>query len=54
MAADESVQTLGKKFEPLKIPNEVENRRRYREMLFTTENYEKYISGIILFDETVY
>lgn len=52
LAADESNPTLGKKFDPLGIPNEPENRRQYRQMLFTTPGIEKHISGVILFDET--
>lgn len=52
LAADESHPTLGKKFDPLGIPNETENRRQYRQMLFTTPDLEKHISGVILFDET--
>ena len=53
LAADESVGTLGKKFTPLNIENTEENRRRYRELLLTTEDLEKHISGVILFEETV-
>lgn len=52
LAADESVPTLGKKFSPLNVENIEVNRQRYRELLFTTPDLEKYISGVILFDET--
>lgn len=52
MAADESTGTIGKKFAPLNIENNEENRRAYRELLFTTPGIEKYVSGVILFDET--
>ena len=52
LAADESNPTLGKKFDPLGVPNETENRRQYRQMLFTAPGIENHISGVILFDET--
>lgn len=52
LAADESVPTLGKKFAPLNVENIEVNRQRYRELLFTTPNLDKFISGVILFDET--
>ena len=52
LAADESVGTLGKKFDPLGIENIEENRRAYRELLFLTPGIENYISGVIFFDET--
>lgn len=53
LAADESEGTIGKKFTPLGVENTEENRRAYREVLFTTPDIEKYISGVILFSETV-
>ncbi len=52
LAADESTATIGKKFTPLNIDNVEENRRAYRELLFTAPGLEKHISGVILFDET--
>jgi len=52
LAADESTGTLGKRFESIGLENTSENARRYRELLFTTPDFEKYISGVILFDET--
>jgi fructose-bisphosphate aldolase class I len=52
LAADESTGTLGKRFESIGLENNAENARRYRELLFTTPDIEKYISGVILFDET--
>lgn len=45
--------TLGKKFVPLNVKNTEENRRAYREVLFTTPGLNKYVSGVILFEETV-
>lgn len=53
LAADESHATLGGRFEPLGIAPSEENRRRYRQLLFTTPQVEEYISGVILFDETL-
>ena len=53
LAADESTGTIGKRFDSIKLENNEENRRSYRELLFTTPDFEKYISGVILFEETV-
>ena len=53
LAADESTSTIKKRLESIKIENNEENRRAYRNLLFTTPGYEKYISGVILYDETV-
>lgn len=53
LAADESFPTIGKRFKELNIPSTEENRRAYREMLFTTPGLGESISGVILFDETV-
>lgn len=52
LAADESEGTVGKKFATINLENNEENRRLYREMLFTAEGIENYISGVILFEET--
>lgn len=54
LAADESTGTIGSRFDEIKIANSRENRRAYREMLFTTSGLEQYISGVILFEETLY
>ncbi len=54
LAADESNGNIKKKFDKLGIEDSAENHRRYREMLFTTPGMEKYISGVILFDETIH
>jgi len=54
LAADESVNTIGKRFENIGIINSYENRQNYRQMLVSTNNLEKYISGIILYEETFY
>ena len=54
LAADESTGTIQKRFEGIKVENTEENRRAYRDLLFTTPELENYISGVILFDETLY
>src|SRR5262245_24174186 len=54
LAADETPGTLTNRFEALKIPSTPETRRQYREMLFTTPGIAKYISGVILQDETIH
>jgi fructose-bisphosphate aldolase class I len=53
LAADESGPTIKKRFDSIKVESTEENRRRYRELLFTTEGIERYISGVILYDETL-
>ena len=53
LAADESFPTIGKRFAALAIPSTEDNRRAYREMLFTTPGLSEYIGGVILFDETI-
>jgi len=53
LAADESTGTIGKRFDKIKVENTVENRRAYRELLITTPEWEKYISGIIMYEETL-
>jgi fructose-bisphosphate aldolase class I len=53
LAADESFGTIGKRFEAVGIEPTEETRRQYREMLFTTEGISEYLSGVILFDETI-
>lgn len=53
LAADESFPTIKKRFERINVPSTEENRRSYREMLFTTPGVEAFISGVILFDETI-
>ncbi len=53
LAADESFPTIEKRFLTISLGSTEVNRRAYRELLFTTEGIEKYISGVILFDETI-
>jgi fructose-bisphosphate aldolase class I len=54
LAADESFGTIAKRFKKIGVESTEENRRRYRELLFTTAGMEAYISGVILFDETIH
>jgi fructose-bisphosphate aldolase class I len=54
LAADESTGTIGTRFKDINVENIEENRRAYRELLFTAPGLEKFISGIILFEETLY
>jgi len=55
LAADESTGTIGKRFAGINVENTEENRRRYRELLFTTDKVlAENISGVILFHETLY
>lgn len=53
LAADESSPTIKKRFDTIDTESTEENRRRYREMLFTTPGLADYIGGVILFDETI-
>jgi fructose-bisphosphate aldolase, class I len=53
LAADESNPTIKKRFDTIGLESTEENRRAYRDMLFTTPRLEENISGVILFDETL-
>eukprot|EP00002_Diphylleia_rotans_P008871 TRINITY_DN1883_c0_g4_i1.p1 TRINITY_DN1883_c0_g4~~TRINITY_DN1883_c0_g4_i1.p1 ORF type:complete len:361 (-),score=56.35 TRINITY_DN1883_c0_g4_i1:111-1193(-) len=54
LAADESTGTIGKRFDGIKVENTLENRRAYRELLFTTPGaWENHISGVIMYEETL-
>ena len=53
LAADESSGTIAKRFASIEAGSTEENRRSYRELLFTTPGMEEYISGVILYDETI-
>jgi fructose-bisphosphate aldolase class I len=54
LAADESTATIAKRFAPLGVDSTPDTRRDYRELLFrSTEAMSKYISGVILYDETI-
>jgi len=52
LAADESTNTIGSRFKSIDLENSEANRQAYRQLLFTTEGIENYISGVILYDET--
>jgi fructose-bisphosphate aldolase, class I len=55
LAADESTGTIKKRFDAIKVESTEDNRRDYREMLFrATDAMSKYISGVILYDETIW
>ncbi|MBI5431986.1 MAG: fructose-bisphosphate aldolase class I [Planctomycetes bacterium] len=54
LAADESTGTIDKRFKGAGIANTEENRRDYREMLFTTPGMANHTSGVILFEETLF
>src|SRR3979411_1214586 len=55
LAADESSGTIKKRFDAIKVESTEDNRRDYREMLFRAKDaMSKYISGVILYDETIW
>ena len=54
LAADESTGTIGKRFAPIGVENNEENRRKYRQIIFSTPNLGDHISGAILFEETLF
>jgi fructose-bisphosphate aldolase class I len=53
LAADESMNTVGKRFASINLENTEPNRQAFREMLLTAPGESQYISGVILFDETI-
>ena len=53
LAADESTGTIKKRFDSIGVESTEEQRRRYRQLLFTTPEVGDHISGVILFDETI-
>jgi len=53
LAADESTRTIEKRLSSIKVDSTEENRRVWRELLFTTAGASDFISGVILFDETI-
>ena len=53
LAADESSGTIEKRFDSIQLESTEENRRAYRDMLFTTAGLEEFVSGVILYDETL-
>ena len=53
LAADESTGTIKKRFDSIEVESTEENRRFYRQLLFTAPEMEEYIGGVILYDETI-
>src|SRR6201992_4155282 len=53
LAADESTGSITKRFDSIHLQSTEEHRRTYREMLFTAPGAAEYLSGVILFDETI-
>ena len=53
LAADESTGTIEKRFDSIGVESTEENRRAYRNLLFTTPSFEEYVGGVILYDETI-
>ena len=53
LAADESTGTIEKRFKGINVESTEENRRAYRELLFTPKGLGDHISGVILYDETI-
>jgi fructose-bisphosphate aldolase class I len=53
LAADESTGTMGKRLDSIGVENAEPNRRDYREMLFRSNGFGDFISGVILYDETI-
>ena len=54
LAADESTGTIGKRFDAIGVENTETNRRDYREMMFRAKEAMKHVSGVILYDETIW
>lgn len=54
LAADESTGTIGQRFSGINVENTEENRRKYRQLLFTAPEIEANVSGVILYEETLY
>lgn len=54
LAADESTGTIGKRFVPIDVENTEGNRQAYRQLLFTAPNLSDHISGVIMYEETLY
>ncbi len=54
LAADESTGTMQKRMDAIGVPNTEENRRDYRELMFRAKEAMAYVSGVILYDETIW
>jgi len=53
LAADESFRSTSSRFAAINLPHTEENRQAYRDMMFTTPGLEEFISGVIMFDESI-
>ena len=53
LAADESSGTIKKRFDSIGVESTADTRRDYREMLFRSDAMKDYVSGVILYDETI-
>jgi fructose-bisphosphate aldolase class I len=53
LAADESDGTAGKRLDMVRLDNTPENRQTFRELLFTAPDFEKYVSGVIMYDSSI-
>ncbi len=53
LAADESTSSIAKKLNGVGIVDSVENHRLYRQLFFTAPGMEEYVSGVIMYDETI-
>ena len=53
LAADESDGTIKKRFDSIGVESTEDNRRAYRNLLFTTPGFEEYVGGVIMYDETI-
>ena len=54
LAADESTGTIGKRFAGINVENIEANRQNYRQLLFTADGIDNYISGVIMYEETLF
>lgn len=54
LAADESNKSVGKRLDPIGVESTEENRRRFRELYLATPDAERYMTGVILYDETIH
>ena len=53
LAADESDGTAGKRLDMVRLENTPENRQTFRELIFTATDFEKYVSGVIMYDSSI-
>ena len=54
LAADESTGTIAKRFASINVENTEANRQKYRQLLFKTPKMEEHISGVIMYEETLF